>query len=59
LVALNVDKKILKTSKKIFTVLPSQEPPNFFTKRFSIRDCIIIKKNPEVPERVTGPKIYF
>jgi hypothetical protein len=36
-------------------VLTFQEPPNYFTKRFSIRDCIIIKKNPEVPERLTGP----
>ena len=51
-----MNKKIFKISKIFFTVLPSQEPPNFFTKRFSIRNCIIIKKNPEVPERLTGTK---
>jgi hypothetical protein len=51
-----MNKKIFEISKIFFTVLTIQEPPNFFTKRFSIRDCIIIKKNPEVPEWLTGPK---
>jgi hypothetical protein len=32
LVALKVDKKIFKTSKIFFTVLPSQEPPKFSLK---------------------------
>jgi hypothetical protein len=54
-----MNKKIFKISKIFFTVLTFQKPPNFFTKRFSIRDCIIIKKNPEVPERLTGPKLYL
>jgi len=56
-VALNVDKKIFKTSKNFFFVLNFEKPPNFFTKRFSIRDYMIIKNNPEVPERLTVPKI--
>jgi hypothetical protein len=38
-------------------MLTLQEPPNYFTKRFSVMDCIIIKKNHEVPERLTGRKI--
>jgi hypothetical protein len=41
-----MDKKISKLQKFFFTALPSQEPPNFFTKRLSIRDYTIIKKMP-------------
>jgi hypothetical protein len=54
-----VDKEMFKTSKIFFTVLTFQGPPNFFTKTFSIRNCIIIKKKLEVPERLIGPKIDF
>jgi hypothetical protein len=50
-------KKMFNISKKYFTMLTLQEPPNDFIKRFSVMDCIIIKKNREVPERLTGLKI--
>jgi hypothetical protein len=45
-----MDKKISKP-KKFLTMLTFQEPPNFFTKGLSTWDCIIIKKNAEVPEK--------
>jgi hypothetical protein len=38
-------------------MLTFQEPPNYFTKRFSVIGCIIIKQNREVPQRLTGHKI--
>ncbi len=41
----------------MLTVLTFQEPLNFFTKRFFIWDCEIIKKSPEVSDRLTDLKI--
>ncbi len=38
-------------------MLTLQKPPNNFTKRFSVMDCMIIKKNHEVTESLTGRKI--
>jgi hypothetical protein len=59
LAVLNVDKKIFKNFKNFFHCVNLSGTSKFFTKRFSVRYCMIIKKNPEVPERLTDPKIYF
>ncbi len=38
-------------------MLTLQEPPNYFTEKFSIMDCKLIKKNRLVPDRLTGRKV--
>ncbi len=44
---------------KYFFVLPSLELRNVLTRRFSITDCIMIYKNPEVPARATSQKLII